>query len=150
MNRTITSVHTKDVLDGFPLVGRRLWFHKLSNYQTRQRWSNVNQDSVTALPILHVKYFQKHTLVYCLAVTLKCLWPGRHVENGRAKLKHRPTCSTSLSVQFSARAWLFRVCSFCVPQGQGLGPTTCFHQTTSISICLSKYMFLMHYVTLEQ
>ena len=39
--------------------------------QTRQRWSNMNQYSVTVMPISHLKCFQKHLVVYCLAVKLE-------------------------------------------------------------------------------
>ncbi len=42
-----------------------------SNCQTRQCWSNVKQDSVIALPVSHLKCFQKHILLYCLAEKCK-------------------------------------------------------------------------------
>ena len=53
-----------------------------SNYQTRQCWSNMGHESVTALPISCLKFFQKHILVYYFAVIWETLWPGCHVENG--------------------------------------------------------------------
>ena len=57
-----------------------------SNCQTRQCWSNMDQDSATAFPISHVKCFQKHVLVYCLAVIWESLWRGHHAENrGRTR-----------------------------------------------------------------
>lgn len=63
-----------------------------SNFQTRQSWSNMNQDSLTALSISRLKCV-KHILVYCLAVIWENLWHGCHVENRRAKTKHRSTRS---------------------------------------------------------
>ena len=61
-----------------------------SNGQTRQRWSNINQYSVTVMPISHLKCFQKHLVVYCLAVKWESLWPGSHVEISWGNTKHRP------------------------------------------------------------
>ena len=48
------------------------------NGQTRQRWSNMNQYSVTVMPISRLKCFQNHLVVYCLAVKWESLWPSRH------------------------------------------------------------------------
>ena len=48
------------------------------NGQTRQRWSNMNQYSVTVMPISHLKCSQNHLVVYCLAVKWESLWRGRH------------------------------------------------------------------------
>jgi len=39
-----------------------------SNCQTWQCYSNMNHDSFTSLPVSYLKCFQKHILVYCLAV----------------------------------------------------------------------------------
>ena len=61
-----------------------------SNGQTRQRWSNMNQYSVTVMPISLLKCFQKHLVVYCLAVKWESLWPGSHVEISWGNTKHRP------------------------------------------------------------
>ena len=44
-----------------------------SNDQTRQRWSNMNQYSVTVMPISRLKCFQNHLVVYCLAVKWESL-----------------------------------------------------------------------------
>ena len=61
-----------------------------SNGQTRQRWSNMNQYSVTVMPISRLKCFQKHLVMYCLAVKWESLWPGSHVEISWGNTKHRP------------------------------------------------------------
>ena len=61
-----------------------------SNGQTRQRWSNMNQYSVTVMPISLLKCFQNHLVVYCLAVKWERLWPGSHVEISWGNTKHRP------------------------------------------------------------
>ena len=48
--------------------------HELrSNGQTRKRWSNMNQYSVSVMHISHLRCFQKHLVVYCLAVKLESL-----------------------------------------------------------------------------
>ena len=66
-----------------------------SNGQTRQRWSNMNEYSVTVMPISRIKCFQKHLVVYCLAVKWESLWPGSHVEISWGNTKHRPRATFS-------------------------------------------------------
>ena len=62
------------------------WFTKLrSNCQTRQCWSNMNQDSITALSISRLKCFQKHILVYCLVVIWERFWPGCNLKTDEPK-----------------------------------------------------------------
>ncbi len=61
-----------------------------SNCQTRQCWSNMKQDSVTALPVSHFKcYFNA-----LLPETWESLWPLHHLENIWAKIKHCPLAET--------------------------------------------------------
>ena len=68
------------------------------NSQTRQRWSNMNQYSVTVMSISLLKCFQKHLVVYCLAVKGKSLWPGSHVEISWRNTKHRPPAGTKVLI----------------------------------------------------
>lgn len=53
-----------------------------SKCQTRC-WSNMDQDSVTALSISCLRCCQKHILVCCLAVIWENLWHNRNLGNGR-------------------------------------------------------------------
>ena len=50
------------------------------NGQTRPRWSDMNQYSVTVMLISRLKCFQNHLVVYGLAVKWESLWRGRHCE----------------------------------------------------------------------
>ena len=62
------------------------------------------------MTISRLECFQKHLVVYCLAVKWESLWPGRHVENSQAKTKHWPGHKLS---HFTAKAEehdLFFVC----------------------------------------
>ena len=77
-----------------------------SNGQTRQRWSNMNQYSVTVMPISHLKCFQKHLIVYCLAVKWESLSPGRHVEISWGNTKHRPPAWAKFDRLVGVREWL--------------------------------------------
>lgn len=52
-----------------------------SKCQTRC-WSNMDQDSVTALSISCLRCCQKHILVCCLAVIWENLWHNRNLGNG--------------------------------------------------------------------
>lgn len=59
-----------------------------SNCQTRQSWSNMNEDSVPAFLISSLKCVQKHILVCCLAGIWEC-----DLETGRTKNKRHPNYS---------------------------------------------------------
>ena len=69
-----------------PAVSEQLSItHKLRpNGQTRQRWSNMNQYSVTVMPISRLKCFQKHLVVYCLAVKYESLNERRAMRRCRS------------------------------------------------------------------
>ena len=53
-------------------ITRELW----PNGQTRQRWSNINQYSVTLMPISLLKCFRNHLVVHNLAVKWERLCRG--------------------------------------------------------------------------
>ncbi len=92
-----------------------------SNCQTRPCWSNMKQDSVTALPFSHLKCFQKYIFVYFLPEKLESLWLVHHLEKIWAKIKHQqltrawgvPLCRVEPSVCLCLRcAERFRLAKF--------------------------------------
>lgn len=58
------------------------------------------KDSVSELPTFCLTCFQKYIFVYCCSCKMRnfVTWVGHHVENGRAKKKHHPTCRRSPTV----------------------------------------------------
>ena len=75
------------------------------NGQTRQRWSNMNQYYVTVMPISLLKCFQKHLVVYCLAVKWESLWPGSPVEISWGNTKPRPPAGAQQIVNALSLKW---------------------------------------------
>ena len=68
-------------------------------------WLNMNQYSVTVMPISHLKCFQKHLVVYRLAVKWERLWPGSHVEVSWGNTKHRPPAGAQPIGTLSPLKW---------------------------------------------
>ena len=121
-----------------------------SNGQTRQRWSNMNQYSVTVMPISLLKCLQKHLVVYCLAVKLESLWPGSHVEISWGKTKHRLPAGAqpigTLSLSLWNDLWLAKVSrhglDFLKPVNRAMrrSRSLVFSQNTKITICWKVIM----------
>lgn len=73
--------------------------HQAEECQTRQCWSNVKQDSVTALSASCLKSFQKLILRYCLAVIQECGQAA--ILRPNSQLRHPPAGGKAhLFVQF--------------------------------------------------
>ena len=115
------------------------------NGQTRPRWSNMNQYSVTLMPISPLKCFQNHLGVYCLAVKWESLWRGRHCEICWRNAKcDRSTANKNALSQWND-LWLVKVSrhglDFLKPENRAMMRcrSLVFSQNTWVTICFKGY-----------
>ncbi len=74
--------------------------------QTVQGWSNMKQDSVTALPTCSLKCFQKHILVYCFS------WQMRTFVTGPPSWKDLSQNQVPPKLQYVCPTWMLH-CALC-------------------------------------
>ncbi len=64
--------------------------HRLTNWLSRQCWSDMNQDSVTAFTISRLQSFQKYISVYCFVVGREHSWLGHNFVPAWNLTTHQP------------------------------------------------------------
>ena len=100
------------------------------------------------MPISLLKCFQKHLVVYCLAVKWESLWPGSHVEISWGNTKHRPPAGAQPIGTLSLwnDLWLAKVSrhglDFLKPENRAMRRcrSLVFSQNTWITICWKVIM----------
>lgn len=82
----------------------------------RQKYKNLTFKEFLLLKTfkiyIHLKYFQKHIVVYCLAAIWENLWPSRHVTTGKGVNRQGLTC-TNMTCTRSQTGWTEKLRVWC-------------------------------------